>query len=90
ELFGLVCDDNKRTVTIAQLIENCPDVAPFREDTYRPDPPCLLLSTTSEKIEVESHLRPNWLFWETMGGAVVAVAIFGVVLGLVDPEPGGT
>ena len=41
-LWGLVEGTRVARLTVDSLIENCPDVAPFREDTYRRDPPCRL------------------------------------------------
>ena len=41
-LWGLIEGTDVARTTVAGLVESCPDVAPFREDRFRRDPPCRL------------------------------------------------
>jgi len=81
--FGLFCSDEKRILTVDQLIANCPVVPPFREDRFRRQPPCLLLETSSEAIPVDTRLRPNWEIWKVVGGATAAMLVIGVAFGYI-------
>jgi hypothetical protein len=83
EAFGLLCRDEPKKLTVAQLIENCPDVAPFREDSYRRDRPCALLDTSSKAITVDTRLRPDWDIYKVIGGALLVALVLGVVVGYV-------
>jgi hypothetical protein len=57
-LFGLVKGTDVDRTTVEALIENCPDVAPFREDTFRRDPPCRLQEV--DRIVAGYRRAPDW------------------------------
>lgn len=91
-VLGLACERSSRQLTVDQLIANCPDVAPFAGDTFRRQPPCLLLETTSGELQLDSRIRPDWEVWKIIGTALLASFVIGVVIGYVtdckDPNDG--
>jgi hypothetical protein len=82
-VFGFACEGSTTRLTVASLIANCPDIAPFANDPFRREPPCLLLETTTREIQVDSRIRPNWEVWKIIGGALLASLVIGVVIGYV-------
>jgi len=78
-LLGLLQSTKQRRVTVRDLIANCPEVRPFREDRYR-RASCLLLRTSSEAIPVDTRLRPNWTVWKTVGGALLVTVVVGSLI----------
>jgi len=62
---------------ISELIANCSDVPPFREDKFRRNPPCLLQETSSRGWVVDSRLRPDWEKWKIAGVTTLGAGLMG-------------
>ena len=72
----------QRTVTIAKLIENCPDIVPWGPSRRRATRECMLLRTDTVKLGKRVDWGESAALW---GGATLAVVAAGVVIGvLVD------
>ena len=76
---------NARKSSVKDLIANCPDIAPFAGDTFRRDPPCLLLDI-HEPIEVTTRHKSRVTGKMILGGflAVIIVTVVGSVIVYLD------
>ena len=87
--FDVTIGGAPRRISVREMIANCPDLAPFAGDLFRPDPPCLLLDTTIDQFPLRSerHISPDAKqVVYTLLGALLVVTVIGTIAGLVCAE----
>lgn len=87
--FDVTIGGKPRRASVRELIANCPDVAPFAGDPFRPDPPCLLLDTTIQRFPLGSERHVSGAVKETVYvllGGLLVTALIASVAGFVCAE----
>lgn len=93
-LLGHLCSEEQRTLTVAQLLEGCPVVAPFAGAAPVASERCLLLQSSATSYTVDTRLRSTVTgsdVWAAVGGAVLLVGVLsllGYIIECAEPDDG--
>lgn len=75
-VFAVDIGGKRRRLSVRQLIAHCPDVAPFSGDTYRGNPPCLLLGVRDTRLPLGTRTRyRHGAVFTAIGSVLVISAI---------------